>query len=96
MNFCVVVVVVVYRFMFDIVSNARCSNYSSGYVTTVSVKCFQQLLWQQEINVVWCVSGSWGMSGLVDFLDSVDYSSSIQCGICKCVLKGEGGKWVKG
>ena len=35
------------------------------------------------------------MSGLVDFLDSADYSSSMQCGICKRVLKGEGGKWSK-
>ena len=34
------------------------------------------------------------MSGLVDFL--ADYSSSMQCGICQRVLKGEGGKWSKG
>jgi hypothetical protein len=36
------------------------------------------------------------MSGLVDFLDSVDYSSSMHCGFCKRVLKEEGSKWSKG
>jgi len=100
--------------MFDIVINARCSNHSSGYVTTVSVKWLQQLVYQQEINVLLCVVGCLVipderlrhilgvclvlevMSGLVDFWDSVDYSSSMQCGICKRVLKGEGGKWVIG
>jgi len=36
------------------------------------------------------------MSGHVDFWNSVDYSSSMQCGICQRVLKREGGKWSKG
>ena len=37
MNFCVVLVVV-YRVMFDIVSNARCSNVSRSVMTTVNVE----------------------------------------------------------
>ena len=55
------------------------------------------VVYQQEINVVWCVCLVLGvMSGLVDFLDAADYSSSMQCGTCKRVLKEEGGKWSKG
>jgi hypothetical protein len=96
LNFCEVVVVVVYRVMFDIVSYARCSNYSSGCVTTVSVTCFQQWYISRRSMLFGVCLVLEVMSGLVDFLDSADYSSSMQCGICKRVLKGEGGKWSKG
>jgi hypothetical protein len=96
LSFCVVVLVVVYRVVFDIVSNARCSNSSSGYVTTVSVRWLQLSYISRRSMLFGVCLFLEVMSGLLDFLDSADYSSSMQCGICKRVLKGEGGKWSKG
>jgi hypothetical protein len=63
--------------MFDVVSNARCSNNSSGCVTTVSVKWLQQwYISRRSMFFGVCVWSLEVMSGLVDFLDSADYSSS--------------------